>query len=132
MRRTVIGWLVIAALPLACGVGAGAATTTPSPPSPSRTAAVPAEVAGRLARAGNHLAASRYWEAALAHGGTEREVLPPLIAAEIRAGRLRAALSNLRRLEQLHPTRTEIAELRQLIASMLGAGPANQRLEKRR
>ena len=132
MRRIAIGWLFLAALHQACGAAAGSEPAAVSPDGDEHTAATPTAVAKQLARSGNHLAASRYWEAALARGAAEREVLPPLIAAEIRAGRLRAALANLQRLEQLLPASAEITELSALLASLLGDDTRSGRPEEPR
>ncbi len=61
------------------------------------------EAAERLAARGDHLGASLYLDAALARGASEREVLPDLIAAQVRAGRLRAARDSARRLAEISP-----------------------------
>ncbi|MCP4674922.1 MAG: hypothetical protein GY854_05320 [Deltaproteobacteria bacterium] len=63
------------------------------------------EVATALAKVGSHLEASIYFEAALSSGGAEAKILPRLIGAQIRAGRLRAARKNLARFQEIAPTR---------------------------
>jgi hypothetical protein len=57
-----------------------------------------------LERRGNHLEASFYYEAILAIGGREQLILPQLIRAQVRAGRLRAAGDNLTRLREIAET----------------------------
>lgn len=82
----------------------GCASAPPSPSvSPSRgDRAREIEVAGRaLARHGRHLEASRYLEAAVSLGANEKDVLPLLIAVQIRADRIRAAKLNAIRLREI-------------------------------
>jgi len=89
-------------------------------------------VAQALARRGDYLTASRYWEAALFSGAAERRVLPPLIVCEVRAGRLRAALANVRRLAVIAPEHPAVEELETLISGALASGPGSPRDEVRR
>lgn len=99
---------------------------TAAPNAEPSNAAAPGASAAAIARAlerrGDHLGASIYWEAALAAEAAERDLLPALIAAEVRAGRLRAARTNVARLEALDPNRPGVARLRRLLDDLLAAG----------
>jgi hypothetical protein len=68
---------------------------------------------------GDHLGASRYLEAALAAGGDEERLLTLLAAAQIRAGRLRAARESIAWLETVAPGRPGLSELGVLLDSFL-------------
>ncbi|HUT76285.1 MAG TPA: hypothetical protein VM285_01270 [Polyangia bacterium] len=73
---------------------------------------------------GEHLGASRYLEASLAAGGDEERLLPLLAAAQIRAGRLRAARESVDRLEAMFPGRPGLADLALLLDSLIDPAPA--------
>jgi hypothetical protein len=73
---------------------------------------------------GDHLGASRYLEAALVAGGDEERLLPLLAAAQIRAGRLRAARESIARIEALDPGRPGLSDLAWLLDSLLDPAPA--------
>lgn len=75
-----------------------------------------------LQSAGYHLEASYFLEAALANGGDEKKVLPLLVAAQVRAGRLSAARRNLARLKEIEPGREGADELAALL-DRLAPGP---------
>ncbi|MCP4606154.1 MAG: hypothetical protein GY847_37515 [Proteobacteria bacterium] len=73
------------------------------------------KTARALEKMGNHLEASIYFEAALAQGGDEQEILPSLIASQIRAGRLRAAKRNVVRLQEIEHNPAHVEELEELV-----------------
>ncbi len=68
-----------------------------------------------LLKIGNHLEASIFLEAALALGGEEHKILPRLIIAQVRAGRLRAAKGNIARFERLHQDQPSVKALGTLL-----------------
>jgi hypothetical protein len=76
----------------------------------------------RSARSGDHLRASRYLEAAWSAGAEEIEVLPELLAAQVRSGRLRAARLTLIRLRELVGTCPNLDTIEALIDEIDPAG----------
>ncbi len=68
-----------------------------------------------LLRQGNPLEASIFLEAALVLDGDEHEILPRLIIAQVRSGRLRAAKISIARLEHLQPDEPSIKALGALV-----------------
>jgi Flp pilus assembly protein TadD len=70
---------------------------------------------------GAHLEASFYLEAALSEGCNERRMLLRLIAALVRADRLRAAKKYLTRLADLDPDNPNIRNLQDLLARLATA-----------
>jgi hypothetical protein len=75
--------------------------------------------AARRAEAeGDHLCASRFYEAAMAEGGDAREILPLLLAAQIRSNRLLAARKTALRLAEIDPGKEGLDELIALLTSM--------------
>jgi len=68
-----------------------------------------------LLREGNPLEASLFLEAALVLDGDEHEILPRLIIAQVRAGRLRSAKVSITRLERLEPQQPSIKALGALV-----------------
>ncbi len=68
-----------------------------------------------LLREGNPLEASIFLEAALVLDGDEHEILPRLVIAQVKAGRLRAAKVSIARLERLKPDEPSIKVLGALV-----------------
>jgi hypothetical protein len=116
------------ALPILTAVLALCSCHAPAPSAPlaggaAHWAPVRAEwesAAEMCATRGDHLCASRYLEASLAAGGDERRLLPLLVAAQIHAGRLRAARESVARLETLEPGRQGLEEIALLLDSLIG------------
>ena len=88
---------------------------TARPRSPETEVRNQVEASLALQSAGYHLEASSFLEAALTNGGDEREILPLLIAAQVRAGRLRAAKQNIARLRVIEPEYNGAEELARLL-----------------
>jgi hypothetical protein len=112
------GALLLAALLTAsCAAAAPATPGGAAPPDPISRGL-------RLAARGDHLGASRYLEASLAAGASEGEVLPLLLAAQVRSGRLLAARVTAARLARLAPAAEGLPQLRATIDEALGAAPS--------
>lgn len=73
-----------------------------------------------LAGRGDHLYSSRYYEAALKRGAPEAEILPALVAQQVRGGRLLAALDSTARLSAIRGNPEEIVALHRLIEELTG------------
>jgi len=118
--RTVIANMVLV-LFLGCGRAGTPLASPAGEGNDARSAArLEWQAAARIAaERGDHLGASRYLEAALAAGGDELHLLPLLAAAQIRAGRLRAARSTIACLEELDPDRPGLRDLNSLIDSLI-------------
>ena len=98
-----------------CG-GAGMRRTAATVSSPPQAAARNIEIGDALEARGHHLEASFYYEAALMLAADESRVLPRLISAQVRAGRLRAASVNTQRLISLVGPRPRLTRLSRLLA----------------
>ena len=109
---------LLLALTTSCG-GKPAAPLEPQSTDPVSRAVHMAEL---YTSRGDILTASRYLEAALVMGGDEAEILPLLAAAQIRSGRLHAALGTIVRLDAISPERPALRELHETVARMIGAG----------
>ena len=96
---------------------AGAETPTPVTPADKRAQAASRnlEIGDAMETRGHHLEASFYYEAALILAAEEPSVLPKLIAAQVRAGRLRAASVNTQRLIALVGPQPELMQLSKLL-----------------
>ncbi len=108
---------LLLALTTSCG-GKPAAPLEPQSTDPVSRAVHMAEL---YTSRGDILTASRYLEAALALGGEEIEILPLLAAAQIRSGRLHASLGTIARLRAISPERTDLNNLHETVARMIGA-----------
>jgi len=105
---------------------AGGAANGGAPPTPPRVP-VSDELTSRgrvLLNRGEALAASQWLEAALSAGAVERETLPLLVVAEIRAGRLREARLSARRLAELEPERPGLTTLIRALDEVVNAAAA--------
>ncbi|MFO8071754.1 MAG: hypothetical protein R6V85_07745 [Polyangia bacterium] len=115
------------ALVVLCGCAAGVARRPDAAADPPNLT----EAAERLTARGDHLGASLYLEAALARGAPEREVLPDLIAAQVRAGRLRAARDSVRRLAEISPGHPSLQPLAAALEESLAPQRAGAREVRR-
>lgn len=109
---------LLLALTASCG-GKPTTQTEPQSTDPVSRAIHMAEI---YTSKGDILTASRYLEAALSMGGNEVEILPLLAAAQIRSGRLHAALGTIARLGVISPERPAVNNLHETVARMIGAG----------
>ena len=104
-----------------CG-SVGCASATPEPkasPEAARAAACRRNLAvgDAMSKRGRHLEASFYYEAALTPETDEVRILPKLIAAQVRSGRLRAAGNNTARLIALVGEQPELVRLSRLLSA---------------
>ena len=104
-------------LAVSLGISACAHTQAEVETSETKDAMSDSETVGKaLARRGRFLEASFYFEAAIARGADEKEVLPLLIASQIQSDRLRAAEQNALRLRELTGKSCALEELLVLLA----------------
>ena len=123
MTRSIVALIVAALLGVAC---APAIRRSDRSHRGEETGRDRIELFVRAARAmglrGNHLEASYYLEAALQEGAPEARVLPLLIGAQMRSGRLRAAAKSIGRLKVIQSGRPHLDELEGIIARFDSAG----------
>ena len=113
-----MAWILgIASLIIGCGAHVAAGPSSPEASSGPRLAMDRADI---LASRGDHLAASRYYEAALAGGADEETVLPRLIVQLVRGGRLLAALDSTSRLTRISRSPEQARALHRLIEDLIG------------
>jgi hypothetical protein len=73
------------------------------------------QIGDKLAERGHYLEATFYYEAALILSTDETQILPKLIATQVRADRLRAARLNTERLVALVGLKSELSQLLTLL-----------------
>ena len=104
--------------------------TMERPSGPLEPASRNLEIADAMVVRGRYLEASFFYEAALTVSTEEADILPKLIASQVRAGRLRAAGQNTERLISLvgeHPLLIRLSRLLALYAPPLSVSvPATE------
>lgn len=99
LNSKTVGAFIFAALAMSCS-SAG----RPQSISHEQIMASNLETANQLCKRGRFLEASTFYEAALEAGAHEPQILPKLIIAQVRSGRLRAARQSVTRLAAIDPS----------------------------